>query len=424
VHHPAVWTGGIIAISIYRGINLARIIRNDRQPDYLLHITQRSSLWLMSYQAALCLIVLGCDHYKLVGNGWFYALLVVQLMTAIIVVMSTRRHLRTMRVPTISATYADKDLPTLSVLIPARNETDDLTKCLESLVTSTYPKLEILVLDDCSQNARTPEIIRSFAHDGVQFIAGSVPPDQWLAKNYAYQQLQDAANGELLLFCGVDARFSEGSLRAIVQTILTKHKSMLSIMPENAIPKLHTTQGLLVQPARYAWELALPRRLVHRPPVLSTCWIIEERALTDSGGFKAVSRSVSPERYLARSLSAHHDGYSFLQSDSQLGVSSSKALNEQRATAIRTRYPQLHRRLEFVVVVTLAEVFMLLGPLVLAIAAIINQSWGSAILAGLCYDIGLLNYSMWRYEFREVIWKDRNICVPVMRVIPKFPRLP
>jgi hypothetical protein len=30
------------------------------------------------------------------------------------------------------------------------------------------------------------------------------------------------------------------------------------------------------------------------------------------------------------------------------------------------------------------------------------------------FDIGLLNYSMWQYEFREVIWKGRNVCTPVM----------
>lgn len=33
--------------------------------------------------------------------------------------------------------------------------------------------------------------------------------------------------------------------------------------------------------------------------------------------------------------------------------------------------------------------------------------------------IGLL--SMYKYEFSEVIWKDRNICEPVMHTIPKLP---
>jgi hypothetical protein len=32
--------------------------------------------------------------------------------------------------------------------------------------------------------------------------------------------------------------------------------------------------------------------------------------------------------------------------------------------------------------------------------------------------------SMFKYEFSTVIWKDRNICIPVMHVIPKLPDLP
>ena len=55
--------------------------------------------------------------------------------------------------------------------------------------------------------------------------------NDWLAKNYAYQQLAEAANGELLLFCGVDTRFEPGSLRALVALHLTTKASMISVLP-------------------------------------------------------------------------------------------------------------------------------------------------------------------------------------------------
>ena len=196
------------------------------------------------------------------------------------------------------------------------------------------------MLDDCSQNKHTPEIIRSFAHDGVRFMAGKAPPEQWLAKNYAYQQLAEAANGELLLFCGVDSPFEPDSLSAIVKTLLHKHKTMISIIPRNQLPARWSLLSLLIQPSRYAWELALPRRLLERPPVLSTCWLITRKALEAAGGFAAVSHKGVPESYLARATAAEQDGYSFLQADARLGVTCQKDLDEQRATAIRTRYPQ------------------------------------------------------------------------------------
>jgi hypothetical protein len=30
---------------------------------------------------------------------------------------------------------------------------------------------------------------------------------------------------------------------------------------------------------------------------------------------------------------------------------------------------------------------------------------------------------MWQYEFGEVIWKDRNICIPIMQVVPELPKI-
>jgi hypothetical protein len=36
-------------------------------------------------------------------------------------------------------------------------------------------------------------------------------------------------------------------------------------------------------------------------------------------------------------------------------------------------------------------------------------------------DIYMLLNSMWQYEFSEVIWKGRNVCVPVMRIEPRLP---
>src|SRR5258708_588468 len=50
--------------------------------------------------------------------------------------------------------------PSVSVLVPARNEALRIRACLESLISQNYPSLEIVVLDDESQYA-TAELVRS-----------------------------------------------------------------------------------------------------------------------------------------------------------------------------------------------------------------------------------------------------------------------
>ena len=146
----------------------------------------------------------------------------LQLLAATVLLISTARGLKHTAWPArVRTHYEDGELPTLTVAIPARNETDDLQFCLESLVASDYPKMEIIVLDDRSQTRRTPDIIRSFAHDGVRFVLGEEPKETWLPKNQAYDRLLGEASGEIILFCGVDVRFVPDTLRKIVSEMLT-----------------------------------------------------------------------------------------------------------------------------------------------------------------------------------------------------------
>jgi hypothetical protein len=181
----------------------------------------------------------------------------------------------------------------------------------------------------------------------------------------------------------------------------------------------------------------------------------ERRLISGAGGFAAISGSVSPESHFARRALAA-DAYSFVASTAEIGIISRKSAEDQWDTAIRTRYPQLHKRPEMVAAVTFAELVLLAGPLCLAIGAWVDASWAICCIALLAFiiesavyfrvvnltyhqplargwllllpavllDIYIRHESMWRYEFGEVTWKGRNVCLPVMRVIPRFPNLP
>lgn len=444
VQQPRLWTATIALLSFYRVFNLLRLFKGRMHEIYLRRVTWRTSYVLIVSQLAVGGFLVAFRWLPFAQVSHWTLLATLQLLLALILLIATMRQRAHLSLATDLPAYSDHDLPTVSVLIPARNETTELETCLSSLVASTYPKLEIIVLDDCSQNSRTPEVIRSFANNGVRFIAGSEPQPVWLAKNMAYERLAEASSGEILLFCGADTQFTPDAIRTLVITMLAKEKTMLSVLPRNQLPA--SFKSLLIQPLRYSWEISLPRRLFQRPPVLSTCWLIKRTFLKNSGSFKAVSRSIVPESYFARNASVQ-DGYSFLQSDV---VMSAKTLERQTETALRTRYPQLHRRPELVAAVTLAEIGGLVGAYVLfpvslyrgdlAVAvlsglAICASSWGYAMVSALTYrqhgvrfwillpvavlvDVLLMHYSMYKYEFSEVLWKGRNICIPVMHVVP------
>lgn len=447
------WYGPIAlvaaGINSYRVFNLLRIIKHKMHDSYLDHVTYRTSIWLIVFLYGLWGLGALLRHYHADVWNVVAALAAVQLIASMAFLRSTYRHTKRMENIEQLAPMHDKDLPAVTVAIPARNETIDLKQCLESVLASQYPKLEIIVLDDCSQSRRTPDIIRSFAHDGVRFIQGEEPKNGWLAKNQAYERLAADGSGEIILFAGVDVRFSPLAIRRLVQYMLERHKTMLSVMPVNE------TAGRmpLIQPMRYLWELALPRRAVKRPPVLSTCWLITRKALKASGGFQAASSMMIPESYLARQQLAS-DGYSFIASGQSDMVTSVKSVAEQRATATRTVYPLLHRRPETVALLSLCYSAWIVIPAAILIRGVLHPAAPYLIAAAiavismnvvtyglvlrLAYGrrairfaanlpiatfvyVALMHYSMYKYEFSEVIWKNRNVSFPVMHVVPKLP---
>lgn len=432
--------------ALYRLINMGRIWRAQLNPEQLQKVTMTTSVTLIMLQLAVLLAWIGWEWTSWSSPAAWVMLAGLQAVVASVYLLSTIRNLQHTRWPGKSNNFSNEELPSLTVAVPARNETDDLHDCLAAILSTNYPKLEVLVYDDCSQNKRTPEIIRSFAHAGVRFLQGEQPDEKWLAKNKAYDQLAREASGQYILFCGVDVRFGVDSLRQLVGLILTRHKQMLSVVPQHS--QQVTTDFSPVQAMRYWWEFAPPRRLFNRPPVLSSCWLIEHRTLQAAGGFSAVRRKITPEAYFARYTAHNNDGYSFLRAGDKQELYSIKTADQQRETAVRLRYPQLHRRPEQAALHSMLEMTFLVLPFVVVIASFWVENIGAAaqILALLACvfiiathelialttkvnnwisglltapiaaltDIYLLNYSMFKYEFSEVLWKGRNVCVPVM----------
>lgn len=432
-------------LSVYRFCNVARVLRGRMHERYLERAVFRTTLWLAGCQAFVLLFAVAWQQDYVTSVAAYGVLLALQLLFIAASGITVFGYLRRSRLPDDLPAASAASLPTVSVVIPARNESEDLAECITSLLALQYPKLEIIVLDDCSQSTRTPEIIKSFAHDGVRFIKGSDPKNSWLAKNQAYDNLTEAANGEYLLFCGVDVRFAVFSLRRLMTFMRERRLEMICVMPQNVsggrLPAL-------VQPMRYVWELALPRQRRKRPPVLSTCWVISRKTLIKLGGFQAVARMVVPEAHFAKQL-AGRGSYEFMTSGSALGVTSVKSLYEQRQTAVRVAYPQLHRRPEMTALVSavitawftlpaaaVAQDIYRIGFALILIASfslyalIVRIAYHSiqplsllALPAAAVWYAILINYSMYKYEFSEVIWKDRNICLPVMRVEPHLPKI-
>lgn len=227
------------------------------------------------------------------------------------------------------------DLPSVSVCIPARNETHAMTQCLERVIASDYPKLEIIVLDDSSVDD-TSTLIKAFAHAGVRFVEGTPLPDGWLGKNHALQGLLDEASGSYILYIDVDTQIAPDTIGQLVAYVEQERVAMISILPRR---QDGWRASVLFGTLRYYWELIFHRATA--PAVASSAWIIDRHTLLDQlGGFESYRNDVQPEAKLAAELMKQHN-YSFLIGTSELGVSYEKKWSSQVETSIRLLFPVL-----------------------------------------------------------------------------------
>jgi len=150
----------------------------------------------------------------------------------------------------------EKDLPFVSVLIPARNEERNIRECVESLLEQKYAKYEVIVLDDNSEDG-TSKILAELKnrYKGLKTINGKPLPDGWSGKNYACHQLYKESQGDYLLFTDADTvHFKDSILNSLTRSISRKAdlyslipKMTLNTLAEKIImPGLHFTSFTLL----------------------------------------------------------------------------------------------------------------------------------------------------------------------------------
>lgn len=289
---------------------------------------------------------------------------------------------------------AETDLPSVSVCIPARNEQHALTDCLQRVLDSTYERLEILVLDDNSQDD-TPALIRSFASEGVRFIKGTTPPKGWLGRNYALQQLLDEASGSYVLFIDIDTVLAPQAIQQLVRMSLSQGASMLSVIPQR---RDGLRASVVFSPLRYFWEIVFHRK--SWPATASSAWLIRRDALLhDLKGFTSVKNSAQPESKLAHAL-AQTRIHSVALSTKELGVAYEKKWRSQLLTEIRLLYPMLEKQ-PLIAFSALVDCLLLAMPFAIIVMSFMVQlAWwlvASAVLTALFSWVmyGIYTFRAW-----------------------------
>jgi chlorobactene glucosyltransferase len=122
--------------------------------------------------------------------------------------------------------------PSVGVIIPARNESENIEECLASLTKSRYPNFEIIVVDDCSEDG-TAELARTVPPGNAKrlvVIDGEALPEGWLGKPWACQQGARATSAELLVFADADTTHGDRLLSRSITELQNEDADLLNVL--------------------------------------------------------------------------------------------------------------------------------------------------------------------------------------------------
>ena len=235
---------------------------------------------LWSFEA---LVFLGCLPWYLVAWGVWVTLKNVQSL------------------PSISLDR-EKRYPRLSVIIAARNEAGTIENALKSVLAQNYPNLEIILVNDRS-NDGTDKILQKLAEKDPRVLIHHVEelPPGWLGKVNAMQQGFGRSTGVWLLFTDADVHFQEESLERIIDVAERSSVDYLCVVPEvqarqRLLKALYTVSLSGFFLATRIWEVKNQNSFVG----VGACGLVRRSLLSQSPGLPWLKMEVVDDLALAQ----------------------------------------------------------------------------------------------------------------------------
>ena len=143
-------------------------------------------------------------------------------------------------VATIHSTPGDpaSNGPLVSIIVPARNEEEDIERSLNLLLALDYDNYEVIAVNDRSTD-RTGEIMERVdrtLHGNIKsrlrIIHHRELPSGWLGKTHAMWTAANEAKGEWLLFTDADVLFKPDSVRRALAYAQAEQADHLVLFPQ------------------------------------------------------------------------------------------------------------------------------------------------------------------------------------------------
>jgi chlorobactene glucosyltransferase len=266
-----------------------------------------SDFFLISFNTQLVSLLFLSTLFAIINLSWI-----------LLFVISIRSYLQTplMTLKKTCPTYqVSHHLPFVSIIVPARNEQDNIERCILSLLAQDYPNFEVIVVDDNSTD-KTLRIVqgvksrvRGLREDSsiplhrLKIITVTKKPEKWTGKTWASEQAYLQSAGNVLLFTDADTYYMRKDV--ISQAVSYMQKENLDVLTGVPLIELRDFWSKITMPLWNHFSILLgantgamnnPRSKVAY--LTGSFFLIRKKVIEEVGSFRSVRNAIQEDREL------------------------------------------------------------------------------------------------------------------------------
>lgn len=244
------------------------------------------------------------------------------------------------------------ELPSLSIVVAARNEARDIEAALDSWFQLDYPSLELIVVNDRSTD-ETGQILDRLAQQQamLQVVHLEELPAGWLGKNHALQLGAQRSQAEYLLFTDADVIIQPMVLRRAIGYVQQRQLDHLTMTPEVSMPSrlleaFVTLFGTLFSLYFRVWKVADPNSDAHVG--IGAFNLVRSEAYRQCGMHQAIAMRPDDDVKLGKIIKQHGFSQELVVGSDQILVPWYASLKELMVGLEKNVLAGLDYRLSFV----------------------------------------------------------------------------
>lgn len=310
--------------------------------------------------------------------------------------------------------------PSVTAVIPARDEADCVGQTVASLLRQNYPgEFNVVLIDDQSRDA-TALVARDAAvalgaGGRLTVLSGRALPAGWTGKLWAQQQGVEGCETtprppDYILFTDADIVYAPDALQMLAARAHAGDLVLTSLMAKLRCKSF--AERMFVPAFIFFFQMLYPFAWASDPrrataAAAGGCMLVKRETLRDAGGLAAIRDALIDDCALAKLLKAHGP-ISIALTDRVHSIRAYPEIDDIRRMVSRTAYAQLRY-----------SPLMLIGT-VLGLALTYLAPVGLALLAtGVPQFIGIFVWLLMALAFRPVLrfYRLSTLWAPVLPVI-------